>query len=353
MSGLTFLSEPLLEPISQTRAVLLLAACAGLGAAGAWLIAAKPFRGRLLDAPTARSSHTVPTPRGGGVGVLAAFTLAGAASGIPAALLLAGLLVSAVSFYGDCCRISVKRRLLVQILASLLILPALLPRLGAGLAACGWPPLLILPLLPLILLFLVGTANFYNFMDGINGIAGVSGTIAFGLLGLHALSRPAPDPPETALALTAIGLALACAGFLPFNLPKARVFMGDVGSVLLGFTFAALVAMLARSGTESACLAGLLFPFYADELTTMAVRLKDRESLTEPHRRHLYQLLANERKLAHWKVTLLYGGLQLAAGMVLLLLARQGAMPALGFLTACFTGFTLLSLHLRRAVKAP
>ena len=178
----------------------------------------------------------------------------------------------------------------------------------------AFSPLLFFLILPLIFIFLIGTANFYNFMDGINGIAGLSGVIGFGLLGLYTLYRPNPDPFQTPLSLLSICIALACLGYLPFNMPRARVFMGDVGSILLGFVFAGLVVTLARNYLEMVCFAALLFPFYADELTTMVVRLRDRENLTRSHRRHLYQLLVNEFGIAHWKISAAYAVAQLAIG---------------------------------------
>jgi Fuc2NAc and GlcNAc transferase len=156
--------------------------------------------------------------------------------------------------------------------------------------------------------FIVGTVNYYNFMDGINGIAGITGVVGFGLLGWFAAVEGA-DPGIIALCVC---LGLACLGFLPFNMPKARVFMGDVGSILLGFVFAGMVVWLSKSVLDFLCLANFLFPFYADELTTLVVRLKDGDKLTKPHRKHLYQLLANERGIAHWKESVGYGVLQLA-----------------------------------------
>ncbi len=197
-----------------------------------------------------------------------------------------------------------------------MLLFPLLPRLSAqyALSAFGVSPFLFLLILAVIFLFLIGTANFYNFMDGINGIAGLSGAIGFGLLGLVTLYRPNPDPFQTPLSLLSICIALACVGYLPFNMPRARVFMGDVGSILLGFVFAGLVVTLARNYLEMVCFAALLFPFYADELTTMVVRLRERENLTRSHRRHLYQLLVNEFGIVHWKISAAYAVAQLAIG---------------------------------------
>jgi Fuc2NAc and GlcNAc transferase len=135
-------------------------------------------------------------------------------------------------------------------------------------------------------------------------------------------------------------MAAACLGFLPFNFPKAKVFMGDVGSVLLGFVFAALVVSLFRDLLDFVCLASYLFPFYVDELTTMVVRLKDGENLLNAHRRHVYQLLANEGGIPHWKVSLFYGFIQVLVGATVLWMRTFGGL-AIGFLLG---GYSVLSV---------
>jgi Fuc2NAc and GlcNAc transferase len=339
--------------VMQHRIVLLLMFCMGLGAAGAWLIAEIPFREHLLDVPQGRSSHATPTPKGGGVGILAALIVAGLTLRIPTTFLFAAILISAVSLYGDYFRISVNFRLTAQLISTLMLLFPLLPRLSShyALSTFGFSPFIFFLILPMIVVFLIGTANFYNFMDGINGIAGLSGVIAFGLLGIYTWYRPSPDAFQMSLSLFSICIALACAGYLPFNMPRAKVFMGDVGSILLGFVFAALAVTLARNYQEMVCFAALLFPFYADELTTMAVRLQDHENLLQSHRRHLYQLLANEAGIAHWQVTLMYGAAQLVVGAGVFVLNTHGARPVMIFLMACFIAFAILSLQVRKKIE--
>jgi Fuc2NAc and GlcNAc transferase len=340
----------MVELVAQYRTTLLFLACAGLGAVGAWLVAGMAFRERLLDVPTERSSHTVPTPRGAGIGILAAFIVAGLTLRIPTTFLFAAILISAISFYGDYFRISVKFRLVVQVLSTLILFFPLLPRLSANyaLSELGFSPFLFLLVLPLMFVFIIGTANFYNFMDGINGIAGLSGAIGFGMLGVYTLYRSSPDAFQNPLSLLSICISLACLGYLPFNMPRARVFMGDVGSILLGFVFACLVVTLSRNYLEMVCFAALLFPFYADELTTMTVRLRNREDLTRSHRRHLYQLLVNEFGIAHWKISSAYAAAQLAIGAGVLMVYSAGLRVVLIFLTVCFIGFTLLTVHIRK-----
>lgn len=340
--------------VTQHRILMLFISCAGLGAAGAWLIAGIPFREHLLDTPNERSSHTELTPRGGGVGILAAFIAAGFTLRIPTTFLFAAVLISIVSFYGDYIRISVRFRLAVQLFAVVLFLFPLLHRLSEhfALSSFDFSPFIFFLILPLILLFIIGTANFYNFMDGINGIAGLSGVIAFGLLGVYTLYLTPANPYHAALPKLSICIALACLGYLPFNIPRARVFMGDVGSILLGFVFAAMVVVLARNYHEMICFAGLLFPFYADELTTMAIRLRDHENLVRPHRRHLYQLLANEAGIAHWKVTLLYAAMQLVVGAGILWANTHSLWAVVIFLTVSFIIFTIISILVRKKIES-
>lgn len=347
----TSLLIQLMALVAKYKIILLFLACMGLGAGGAWLIAGMPFRQKLLDVPNERSSHTSPTPRGAGVGILAAFILAGLTLSIPTTFLFAAILISAVSFYGDYIRVSVKFRLFFQALCTVIFLFPLLHRLGAhyALSTFGPSPLLFILILLLIFLFMIGTANFYNFMDGIDGIAGLSGVIGFGLLGVYTFYRPAPDvfAFQTPFSLLSIGIALACLGYLPFNMPRARVFMGDVGSILLGFAFAGLVVVLSRNYLEMVCFAALLFPFYADELTTMAVRFRDRENLTRSHRRHLYQLLVNELGIVHWKISAAYGAAQMVVGAGILIVYPYGVEAVMIVLTIGFVSFILLTGHVR------
>jgi Fuc2NAc and GlcNAc transferase len=272
-----------------------------LGAAGAWGVACFGGAAGLLDAAGERSSHVGVVPKGGGVGLLVAVTLASIVSGLPWLLWLPAALVSLVSLVGDRFELSAALRLAVQFVCAA-------PAVAAALA--GHEISIPLAAYLILMLFVVATANFTNFMDGINGIAGITGLVGFGLLFFRAQHLGQPS-----LALAALAPACACLGFLPFNVPRARVFMGDVGSVLLGFFFAALVIRLSNDLTGLAVAAAFFCPFYADAVTTILVRKRDGERLTAPHRRHLYQLLANQGGVAHWKVAAGYGLFQLVVGL--------------------------------------
>ena len=307
-----------------------------LGALGALAVAHFGNALCLLDRPNERSSHYIPTPKGGGVGIFITFVFVCIFSQIHFAFWFPVSIVAIVAFYGDRIELSPKLRLGVQFLAAMALI--------FGMKYFQFNDVLWILLSLSCAVFIVGTANFYNFMDGINGIAGITGIVGFGLLAFYAYI----SEPKASIFTLSICISLACLGFLPFNIPKAKVFMGDVGSILLGFVFAGMVVWLSKSPLDFICLAAFLFPFYVDELTTMIVRLKDRENLTKAHRRHLYQLLANEYEIPHWKVSIGYGLLQLVVGISVLLLKSMGLLVIFFILAAYFAGFSLLGFVVRR-----
>jgi len=326
---------------------------------GAWVVSRWGSTIGLLDKANHRSSHNGVVPKGGGIGLLATFFLAVWVLAFPVFFGICVGLVSLLSLYSDRHEISPKSRLCMQFALAIGLMIGLLYWEGRS-----WSAYLLIPLFSA---FVVGTANYYNFMDGINGIAAITGVVGFGLVAVFAGFAGAN---ETYMTL-ALCMVSACVGFLPFNMPSARVFMGDVGSVLLGFVFAGLVVGLARSVSDFVVLCSFLFPFYADELTTEYVRLRDGEIpevrgqrsevrgrkaeggtgswladwkmrlglLATPHRRHVYQLLANEMGIAHWKVSVGYGVLQAVVGLGALGVRGYGTLPLVGYLGAWFVGF--------------
>ena len=270
----------------------------------------------LLDRPNARSSHHVPTPKGGGIGILAAFLLTSLCLGIPVTFWFPASIVALLGFYGDKKDISPRFRLYLQFFCAFIVLFGIREQYPTSVYL-----LLILPMA----VFIVGTTNFYNFMDGIHGIAGITGIVGFSLLALFLWF----SGKHVSFMTLALCLSFSCAGFLPLNFPNAQVFLGDVGSILLGFVFSGMVIFFSKTFLDFLCLAAFLFPFYADELTTMIVRIRGGENLTQPHRRHLYQLLANEYGIAHWKISVVYGAIQLIVGGSLLLGRTQGMLIVL------------------------
>ena len=281
----------------------------------------------FYDVPNERSSHQKSTPKGGGIGILAAFFFTSIYTGINVYFLISLSGISLLSLLDDRFELSVRIRLCSQLLAALIILYSLKDSLifqpnisneilGKALYLATWL---------VLVLFIVGTANFFNFMDGINGIAAITGTIAFGMLAFVSWQE---SQTNSIVALCG-GLSLSCLGFLPFNLPKARVFMGDVGSVLLGAAFAAIVIEISNNWTDLICFAGFIFPFYADEMLTIVGRLRGGRSLSKAHRGHIYQMLANEMGVAHWKISLGYGGLQVFIALLLLISRNIGILIVL------------------------
>lgn len=282
----------------------------------------------FLDMPGERSSHTRPTPKGGGLGIVLGASVGALSLGLPSALWVPAVAVALLSFWNDLHSIPPRARLAVQGVCAVW---ALIGLQVAGLSSASCV------LLPAMVLCIMATANCYNFMDGINGLAGITAVIAFGGLAMHAWTR------QHDLAVFCLAIAGGAAGFLPFNVPRARVFMGDVGSIFLGFVFALLALVLARTGVEFLVLTAFLFPFYADEAASVLERVWRGESLLDPHRRHLYQFLANERGLAHWKVSVGYGMLQLLIMLLAVRLADQGGGAILGLF--CSLGAAWMTCH--------
>jgi len=318
-----------------------------LGTVGALGVYRFGDRFGLMDHPSGRSSHVRVTPKGGGVGILTAFGMLSLVMQISWLFWLPSILLALLSFLGDRVELSPKLRLALQFFCAFCLLSAIeLPLIVLDSLLGSLVPKAIggIVLWGIGGIYIVGTANFYNFMDGINGIAAISGLIAFGFLGI--VTRFLGG--DAGLGILAFGLSAACLGFLPLNIPQAKVFMGDVGSILLGFVFAGLVLWIAKDLTDLACYAGFLFPFYADELITMGKRIRDKESLTKPHRKHLYQILANEGQIAHWKISLSYGAVQVLMSSLFLLARPYGLLPVLSiWVTASFI-FFFSSLYLNK-----
>jgi Fuc2NAc and GlcNAc transferase len=301
---------------------LFVACCSVLiGFLGALVVSRHAEKLCLMDVPCDRSSHSRPTPKGGGAGILAAFVLFAFVGGLSFLAIASAVLLALVSFRGDKQELTPKFRLFVQFSCAALAL------WGVGLRVePGWIWLVVL--VPGMLVFIVGTANFYNFMDGINGIAGITGLVGFAGLAWWAFGVGRGDIGTASLAL-----AGGCAGFLPLNMPRAKVFMGDIGSVLLGFCFGLFVVGLAGSFLDFVVLCSLLFTFYADELCTMLQRLRQGDSFFQAHRKHLYQVLVNELGVAHWKVSVGYGVVQMGVFGVVLWLQQFGLLAVIGGLS--------------------
>ena len=305
------------------------------GSLGALVIKKNGFRLDLIDVPNHRSSHKKETPKGGGIGILIAFVVSSICLNISIAFWMPALVLSGISFLGDRFELSIKFRLIIQFVCSIIFLIDVL--FATEVAIPG-----ITLFIPLSI-FIVGTANLYNFMDGIDGIAGITGVVGFTSIACFGYMSGV----DTHYSIFALSIAFACAGFLVFNFPKAKVFMGDVGSVLLGFVLACLIIILSRTFLEFICLTGFFFPFYADELVTMFARLKSGDSLKKPHRKHIFQLLVNEYGIAHWKISISYGSIQSMIGLAIFLLKDFGCIYILLLLLFCFSAFSVFSFIIR------
>jgi Fuc2NAc and GlcNAc transferase len=306
-----------------------------LGSAGAWAAQKFAFRWGFIDNPNDRSSHDNPTPKGGGIGILVAFIIVSLFLKIGFTFWFPTAFLGFLSLGGDRFNLSPKIRLLLQFIAAVVLIQF---------SGLSFQPKVFW--FVFLAVFVVATANWFNFMDGINGIAGIAGMVGFSLLALFIFLSGS----DSLLLVLSICMALSCLGFLPFNMPKASVFMGDVGSVLLGFAFAAVVVVISKSYMDFVCLSAFLFPFYADELTTMAIRIRDGADLLKAHRRHLYQIMANEMGIKHWRISIGYAILQVIVGMGVLLIRPFGFCFVLSLILVFYFGFVWINYVARTRV---
>jgi UDP-N-acetylmuramyl pentapeptide phosphotransferase/UDP-N-acetylglucosamine-1-phosphate transferase len=303
------------------------------------LIVARVKRHAILDHPTDRGLHDVPTPRGGGLGIvivsLLAWTIAAAAGRLPlltaAAWPLGALLVAAVSFADDIRSLPRGIRFAVHVVAALIAVAAY----GA------WLPVLAMPL---ALFWIVAFTNIYNFMDGSNGMAGVQALVAgAGWLLLGAMGG------QVAISIVGAAIVGASLGFLRYNWTPATIFMGDVGATFLGYTFAVLPLMILRRDPWGAT-AGALFvwPFLFDGTLTIIRRAFKRENILVAHRSHLYQRLIR-CGWSHSEMALLYGSLALLGGAMMLFSTPKSTLVVIAL--AALGLFALTALIERRLPK--
>lgn len=252
-----------------------------------WLLLVWLLRGARLpmDHPNERSLHAAPTPRIGGVGIMAGVGVASLwlADDTLLPVALGAFALAAVSLLDDLRGLPVRVRFLAHFVAAAGCLLAL------GLT--GWALLAGV-------LAVVWMTNLYNFMDGADGLAGGMAAIGFGALALAAWLGDAP-----ALAAFCAAIAAAALAFLRFNFPPARLFMGDAGSIPLGFLAAALGILGARQNVWPWAFPLLVFsPFVVDASVTLGRRALRGEKIWQAHRSHYYQrvvlLGATHRQLA-------------------------------------------------------
>jgi UDP-N-acetylmuramyl pentapeptide phosphotransferase/UDP-N-acetylglucosamine-1-phosphate transferase len=331
----------------------LFAAAAVLSFAGVRAALAFATSKALLDHPTERSSHTVPTPRGGGLGIVAAIALCAVGAGaylgdlVVAAAALPVVLVCGVGFADDRSAMRPFPKMLLVLGAAATALPFATVREVevpfAGTVALG--PLA----LPLSLFWVACFANAFNFMDGINGISGLTALVsglAFAAAGFLA--------DDVRIAVLGAVTAGAAAGFLPWNFPAARIFMGDSGSLPLGMLLAILAAGAAEPASSHAAptlpfpaSVLLLGPYLFDVTLTLVRRAREGKPLGQAHKEHLYQRLAR-RLGGHAPSALVFAGLAAATSVLALL---YGGLGDLGRLVSLLTPLACL-LASARALSA-
>ena len=305
---------------------------AGASAAAVRLMIAFP----ILDHPNERSSHARPTPRGGGVGVVIAFMLgmlvlyqaaqfARIADRAFLGVIAAAAAIAGVALLDDMRDLSARLRLLAQCGAALVAVASglVVTRLALpwiGVVELGWAG----PVLTLV--WVVGCTNAVNFMDGLDGLVG--GTL---LVVSAALAVIAAEQAGWFVYAAALFLAAGFAGFLPFNIHPARIFMGDVGSQFAGFIMAVLAVAASRfDGQQLSFLIVplLMFGLLFDAAFTLARRAAMGERLAEGHRTHLYQLAQRAGVPVRAVAAVHWGFAAFHAGLVVLFLGMSpGAKP--------------------------
>ena len=258
---------------------------------------------QVWDCPNARSSHEKPVLRGGGLAPLVVVVLAlgvwvaSAKTGFGVAWIWAVLLLGYISFRDDQGEVPIQRRLAVQLFVSVGVLFAM-----AGSTLPAWQ-------LTLAVFGLVAFTNYVNFMDGINGL--VPGQLILMSVGTTVVCGTAEWGTGVPVII-ALVLAGAVAGFLPFNFPSPKMFMGDVGSVCLGFSFGVLIFWMAVLGQDKELgysLLPLTAYFFIEGTVAIIRRMWRREKWWQPHREHFYQRLVR-RGWSHMRTSGIIWGLQ-------------------------------------------
>lgn len=277
----------------------------------------------ILDVPNDRSSHEIPTPRGGGIAIVLAFYLGltfiylkGNVDKNLFLALLSGLLLVVTGLFDDILNLPALFRFLIQAFTVSMALFFLGGLLVIDLGISPIESKLILNILAII--GMVWFINLYNFIDGIDGYASMQAIFVAGALFLLTKSAGV------------LILAVATLGFLPWNWQKAKIFMGDVGSTILGFVLA-VFAIYFQNINEVSLVHWLILTslFWFDATFTLFRRWRNKESLSQAHRKHAYQRLV-QSGFSHQKVTLI----GLAINLILLLIViifQSGYKIIIGF----------------------
>lgn len=268
-----------------------------------------------LDYPNKRSLHQSPVPRSGGLAILSgvvigffcwAWTFPFYQDGW---WLLGIAMIAIISFVDDKAAVHPLVRLIIHILAACLFVPSgLISETALGISWPLLPPFWVV--MPASIIFIVWMINLYNFMDGIDGLAAGMSIIGFGVLSV--LGFQAGQSLYAGLCLVVVA---ATSGFLLFNFPPARIFMGDIGSSLLGYLAAVFIFWGLNEEIFPFWIAILIFsPFIIDATVTLIKRFIRGEKIWKAHREHYYQRLIL-LGWSHKKTVLSEYGLMLMAGV--------------------------------------
>ena len=289
-------------------------------------------RWRLVDLPNRRSAHSLPTARGGGAAIVLTTLLASmaavyrwppAAAQVLAGICLPCMVIALVGIIDDIQPLRATLRLLIQFAVGVTMTAILgplqsigIPGVGAiSLGAAGWP---------LTVLWIMGMTNAFNFMDGSDGMAGLAAVV--GGVALTVIGWETGNHLPLVLAAFA---AAAAGGFLVFNWPPARVFMGDVGSGFLGTFLAAIPLMYpepVRGGVILAAVLGL-WPSIFDPLVSVCRRIAAGANPLEPHREFFFHRLIRSGA-SHGFTARLYGALAALGGLAGIVMFGRDVPPA-------------------------
>jgi UDP-GlcNAc:undecaprenyl-phosphate/decaprenyl-phosphate GlcNAc-1-phosphate transferase len=290
-------------------------------------------RHAVLDLPGGRSSHSVPTPRGGGapiaVGLLVAAVIAPGAGDTGLAFALAVGYFGLLGLVDDLRGLSATSRLALQAagaagVATLLLIRLPLPAAAVAAAALAGA------------VWLAGFVNAFNFMDGVNGISG-----AHALVGGVAYACLAGAKHDRFGVAAGLALAAAAVAFLPWNALRARVFLGDVGSYSIGAALAVLAVRLITLGVPVEAVGAPLALYLADVAWTLQRRVRGGERWLESHRTHVYQRWC-DAGWSHAEVALLTSALTVLLG----LLGVAGMLGGAARVSADLAGLAVLAVYL-------
>lgn len=301
----------------------------------------------MIVLPGVRQSHSVATPTGGGLGLVFSLVITTLViqpfmplPGFWWLYMLPGVVVLAVAgWFDDRRHVSSLLRLFVQLAVTFWLLGFVCfqnPASNAGMCV-------------VMMVAMIWLMNLYNFMDGSNGMAGFQGVFAGLVMAVLFLVNDQP-----AMALLALAVAAACAGFLPLNFPTARIFMGDVASVPLGFIFGSMAVYGLQSGAISLSLSVLIMSvFLVDATLTLVARVFAGERWYTAHNQHVYQQLIT-KGWSHSRVLLLYQSMNLVLVLPAIVLAALYTQYAtvIACLTLILLGACWGSVNMKCGLRA-